>query len=325
MKAFQLSAPGQLRPVPAPVPDAGQLAGDDVLVRILAASVCGSDIPHFVHGARADSIASAGRDAPPPGFPLHEIVGEVVASADPDLAPGDRVVGWASGDDGLAELVVTGGAHLARCTPDTPPWQVIVAQPLACVLYAIDRLPAVRGTHVAVLGLGPIGLIFSHVLDSRGATRVTGVDPVDRSDVSGRFGVTEPVIATSTQWLQTLDPADRPGVVIEAVGHQVATLRDALGAVATSGTVYCFGIPQVDDYPVSVSTLVRENLTVIGGITYERRRYLERACHYLAEHPELARAVVTHVLPWSSAQRAFELASVPRSGRLKVVLTPDPG
>ena len=49
------------------------------------------------------------------------------------------------------------------------------------------------GLTCAVLGLGPIGLLFCHVLKERGAARVFGVDRVDRSAIAPRFGVDDVV------------------------------------------------------------------------------------------------------------------------------------
>ena len=49
--------------------------------------------------------------------------------------------------------------------------------------------------------------------------------------------------ATSDRWVSQLAPADRADVVIEAVGHQVATLGHAIEATAPGGTVFYFGGP----------------------------------------------------------------------------------
>lgn len=316
MNAYQLVAPSKFERVRASVTEPAQLASGDVLVRMVAGSVCGSDMPHFRRGASAHDDVT-----PPPGFPLHEIVGDVVASNSPGLARGDRVVGWASAANGLAELVVTDGQGLIRCDPNLPPEEAIIAQPLACVLFAVARLANVQDADVAVIGLGPIGLLFSQVLSTQGARSVTGVDAVDRSDVAAEFGVTHFVNKTSEAWARELPPKDRPSIIIEAVGHQAGTLQDAIEAVAHLGTIYCFGIPDHDEYPINVTTLVRKNMTIIGGITEGRRAVLEEACRYLAERPGLARRLVTNVLPASAAQEAFELASVHATGRLKVVLS----
>ena len=58
------------------------------------------------------------------------------------------------------------------------------------MLYAVERLPDLTGRHVAVLGQGSIGLLFSYVAKTAGAAQVTGVDPVDRDDIGPAFGWT---------------------------------------------------------------------------------------------------------------------------------------
>jgi threonine dehydrogenase-like Zn-dependent dehydrogenase len=251
---------------------------------------------------------------------MHEVVGRVRASREPAIAPGDRVVGWASAADALAELVVTAGAglHPVRSAGRDP--RTVAAQPLACVLYAVDQLGDLRGRRVAVLGLGAIGLLFAWALRERGAAAVVGVDPVDRTAHAAAFGLDEVLVAGSRQWAEALDGAARPDVVVEAVGHQTATVADAVAAVADRGTVYCFGIPVRDAYPVDLNAVVRRNLRILGGLTLERRSVLGRALGHLQRHPHLAAELVTDVRPAADATAAFLGACTPREGRLKTVL-----
>ncbi|PRC52372.1 alcohol dehydrogenase, partial [Mycobacterium sp. ITM-2017-0098] len=79
------------------------------------------------------------------GFPIHEIVGEVIASRHPAHSCGDRVVGWASGFDGLMEEVVADGDGLAAYEASLSPAHAVALQPLACVLYAAEHLPDLTG------------------------------------------------------------------------------------------------------------------------------------------------------------------------------------
>jgi threonine dehydrogenase-like Zn-dependent dehydrogenase len=155
------------------------------------------------------------------------------------------------------------------------------------VLYAVEQLPNLTGAHVAVIGQGSIGLLFSYVAKAAGARRVTGVDPVDREAIGPAFGVDTVVRATSDRWVRHLNIDDRPDVVIEAVGHQVATLDHAVAAAAVGGTVFYFGVPDDDCYPISMRTMLRNNLTLKSGVTRDRRRVLRRADEFAQEHPEL--------------------------------------
>lgn len=296
------------------------LADGQVLLRFLAAGVCGSDLPAF-HGSRGrlpgdDGPSAAEKD----GFPIHEIAGEVIASRHPEHRPGDRVVGWASGFDGMMERVVSDGDGLAPYDPALTPAQAIALQPLACVLYACEQLPDLAGRHVAVIGQGSIGLLFSYVAKAAGARRVTGVDPIDRRSVATTFGVDEAVRATSDRWVSRLGAGDRADVVIEAVGHQVATLGHAIAAAAPGGTVFYFGVADDDAYPISMRIMLRNNLTLKSGVTLDRRRMLELAGKFAAEHPELLGSYLTHTFGADDVQGAFELACRPVPERVKIAI-----
>ena len=312
MWAQQLAGPGAFRPVEVRPPAADALREGEVLVEVRYGGVCGSDLPYFRVGGRPGV-------APPPGFPLHEVLGVVRASRDPGVQAGDDVVGWASAADALAELVVTDGAGLHPLVRRDDGPSAIVAQPLACVLYAVDQLGDLHGKRVAVLGLGSIGLLFAWALRQRGAAEVVGVDPVDRTASAATFGLDEVLVADSRTWAASTNGSG-PDVIVEAVGHQTATVADAVSAVADEGTVYCFGIPLADAYPVDVYSVVRRNLRIIGGLTKNRREVLGRALAHVAEFPGVADELVTDLVAAADAGRAFDAACAPRQGQLKVVL-----
>ncbi|MCF6737235.1 zinc-binding dehydrogenase [Blastococcus sp. KM273129] len=321
MWAHRLSGPFAFERVEVAAPRAEDLAAGQVLLATRAGGICGSDLPFFKGAPFLHAPNPADRAATPaPGFPLHEVVGEVVASRHPDHSPGDLVVGWAAAFDGIAELVVTDGEGLAGYDTALPPTTAVMLQPLACVLYAAEQLGDVRGRSVSVVGQGPIGLLFSHVLKQRGARRVIGVDRVDRSAAAGVFGVDETVTASSSRWAATLPDTDRPSVVVEAVGHQVTTLQDCLTAVAPGGDVLYFGIPDDPVYPLDMITFLRKNLTLRAGVTLERARVLRDAGAYLAEHPGLRDVYVSDVHPVDDVTAAFSAAIQPRAGQYKVVL-----
>jgi threonine dehydrogenase-like Zn-dependent dehydrogenase len=204
---------------------------------------------------------------------------------------------------------------------DLPAELAVALEPLACVIGAVDRLPDPAGRTVAVIGQGPIGVLFSHVLKARGAGTVIGVDPVDRSGFGQTFGVDRHVTAMSDRWASFLPSDERPSIVVESVGHQISTLRDAISAVADEGVVFAFGVPDDDIYPVDMWQVLRRSLTLMSGVTRERRAALAAAVQYVAEFPDLLKQYVTTVLPVAEVNRAFQLAVTPAPERVKVVLT----
>lgn len=312
--AYRLEGPMRFARHDVDRPSGESLAAGDVLLRFLAGGICGSDVPRC-----RDGFARAGPE--PFGWSLHEIVGEVVAS-NADLAVGERVVGWVADCRGLREYVPTPANELLAVDERVDDVHAVPLQPLACVLHALSRLPDITGARVAVIGLGPIGLLFAHALKDRGVAGVVGIDVIDRSDVASAFGVDESVRRTSGMWARTVGPPGSFDLVVEAVGHQVGTLEDAITVAAPGGTILYFGNPDDTYYPIRFGMMMDKNLTLRTGRTAreDRRPALRLAEAYIARHPDLPRAYVTHILPVTEAQTAFEMASRPAPGQLKIVL-----
>ncbi|MFE7245518.1 zinc-binding dehydrogenase [Streptomyces sp. NPDC057580] len=320
MWAMRLVAPQRFAPYDAPEPNQADLGPGDVLLRTLVGGICGSDL-QFFRGMRQIDAPQHTHLPGPAGFPGHEVVGVVVASEHQDVRPGETVVGWATNYDAIAEYVVTRGEGLTGFDRSLAAEEAIMLQPLACVLAAVDRLGAVTGRSAAVMGQGPIGVLFSHVLKTAGAARVIGVDRVDRRDAAADFGVDEMVWASADRWARALTEEERPDIVVEAIGHQTATLNDAVEAVAHGGQIYYFGIPDEQIYPLNMDRFLAKDLTLRSGLTRDRRRWLAAAGEYLARHPRLASAYVTDVVGPDDINGAYERAVNPRPGQLKIVFT----
>jgi L-iditol 2-dehydrogenase len=323
--AWCLEAPERFVRCDGPDGSGRDLESGEVLLRMLTGGICGSDLPYY-RGAMHQQMPNRDRGAAGiPGYPMHEVVGEVVVSRDPHVEVGSRVVGWASIFNGLAQYVVNHGRDLFAYDASFDPGEAIVLQPLACVLGAMNDLGDVTGAKVAVLGQGSIGLLFSHVAKQRGAGTVIGVDRVDRSDCSSDLGVDECVHSSIDGWVASLAPTDAPDIVIEAVGHQVGTFTRAVEAVAVGGRIYYFGIPDDEVYPLNMKSLLRKRLTLQSGwvLPDQRRRLLGQANDYLIAHPKLAGSIVTHTFDFDEVPEAYAVAATPRAGQLKVTIRVD--
>ena len=320
MWAYQLTAPRHFERVEVTAPEEKDLKDGQVLLRSLAGAVCGSDLGAFM-GHHVPRPQFQGTYAPNfPGFPMHETLGEVVASRSPLFTAGMRVVGWAANNDAISEYLITGDDVVATYDTDLEPTTAILIQTLACVIYAVDQIGDVEGHHAAVLGQGPIGVLFSHVLKSRGAAKVTGIDLVDRSDVAGYFGVDDSIQGATERWASHVADADRPTVLVEAIGHQAFTIGDALNGIAIGGRLYYFGVPDVPPVSFDLHTFLRKQLTMMSGVTLSRRQYLEIAREYLKSHPVLTEQYVTHVFDVPDVEQAFQAACAPARGQLKVAV-----
>src|ERR1700759_1578059 len=142
MWAQTLVAPARFELQDVQAPEEGEVGTDEVLLRVLAGGICGSDLPYF---KGAPQLGTAGGPHPyrpyRPGFPLHEVVGEVMVSRHPEGRVGTRVVGVASRTDAMSQYPCARCAGLGEYDPKLPPAPAILLQPLACVLYALEQVP----------------------------------------------------------------------------------------------------------------------------------------------------------------------------------------
>ncbi len=297
---------------PADVPS---LLPGQIRLRFLAGGLCGSDMPLFA-GHRSKTVVGPHESAP-----VHEVVGEVIGSASDRFAVGARVVGTSSAATGLSELLIESDETFIAVPDELGSIEAVAIQSIATVLRAAGTLPDVSGRRVAVLGAGPIGLAFLHVLRHRGAAWVTAIDPVARSAEALRYGADEYVQSTSSEWVAGLDSAARPELVIEAVGHQHHTIRDALFGVSDGGLVLAFGGALDSDYPLPVLEMYERGLTLRSGRTRTGWvEVLEAGRDYYLTHRGDFAGYISHALPVSQAQSAYRLYARPQESRLKVAL-----
>ncbi len=190
MQALTLEAPGKLSVTRVAVP--GLLDGD-LLIRVRAATTCGTDLKAFRRGHPK---------IPMPGPFGHEYSGVVVAvRGDAPFMPADEIMGvhsapcqacyWCkAGQENLCEKIMKGmilgsyaeylriPSHIARLNvfakPDWLPFeQASLLEPLSCVAQGILELKPKLGERVLVIGPGAIGLMFVAALRLLGISEVT--------------------------------------------------------------------------------------------------------------------------------------------------------
>jgi L-iditol 2-dehydrogenase len=271
MKALRLHAPGELRlhDEPDPVPGDGE-----VLLRVTAVGLCGSDRHWFTEGAIGDAslerplvlghefgatIASGPREgervAVDPAIPCG--ICPVCLRGDEHLCPTVRFAGHGTTDGGLRTLVAW-PEHLVEPVPDwLPDADVSLLEPLGVALHALDLGKVRAGATACVVGCGPIGLLLVQVLRLAGASTVAAVEPLPhREAAAGGVGATETA--------GTLEPElrDRVDVVFEVAGTDGA-VETALAAAAPGGRVVLVGIPDGDRTTFSASLARRKGLMLL--------------------------------------------------------------
>ncbi len=237
----------------------------DVLVRVQAALTCGTDVKVFRRGYHARMIV-------PPALFGHELAGDIVAVGEGvrDFRVGQRVVAANSapclecffcerGNENLCDdLLFNNGAYaeyirIPSRIVDRNMYEIprhvtyqdaALIEPLACVLRGLDETSIRSGDSVAVIGLGPIGLMFVRLAKAYGARVIAIGRRKTQLERAADMGADELLIADDPdETVQTVkDLTDRRGVdiAIEAVGNP-DVWEMAVRLLRRGGTVNFFG------------------------------------------------------------------------------------
>lgn len=268
--------------VAIPQPAAGEL-----VVRVHAALTCGTDLKVYRRGYHARMLK------PPAAFG-HEFAGTIasVGSGVAQFKPGDRVVALNSapcdqcffclhGQQNLCDdLLFNNGAYAeyilvperivrknTLLVPDYVPLEhAALTEPLACCVRAIEESGIAAGDVVAVIGAGPIGLLFVHAASLLGARIIAVVKREEQVALAKHFGAERVVRSNDNAGpvasVRALTSSSRGAdVVFEAVA-QPLTWQWATEMVRKGGVVNFFGGP-----PSGTKVELDTNLLHYGDIT----------------------------------------------------------
>lgn len=335
MRASVLHAAGDVRTDTVPVTPLGD---DQVLVRIAAVGVCGSDV-HYFHEGRIGPFVVEG-----PLILGHESAGTIVAVGSSVSASrvGERVsiepqracrtcVQCKRGrynlcsrmefyatppiDGAFAEFAAI-QADYAYPIPDTMSFEAAaLCEPLSVGIWSNQKAGTAPGSRILIAGAGPIGIVVAQVARAFGAAEVIVSDPVEeRREVALRFGAT-----------RTIDPlADDISALsldvdafIDASGAQPA-IRSGIQAVAPAGRVVLVGMG-ADDVVLPVSRIQSRELIVTGVFRYANTWPL--AIELASSGKVDLDALVTGHYGLADVEAALKAAGLPST--MKVIVTPN--
>lgn len=322
MRAIQFTGPGKivlLDDARRPQPEDGQ-----VLVQCSHVGLCGSNVGPYLGDGRWGRVEMPS----PPGWLGHENVGTIVRSRCEGWEPGTPVLAHPEDYNGFAEYIVSKPAGLGRLPAELPdPGAMVVAQPLATVLRALERIDTVVNRRCAVVGQGPMGLIFTQLLERMGARQVIAVDTVAwRLQWSRRFGASHVVDAGSHDVIEAvteLTGGELVDLCIEAVGHDDGqALTTAAHLPQHGGTLLVFGIPHHDAQPFPWWHTVTNETKILTRRGPECGAFFQTAIDMIVQGRVELTEMVTPRLPWDRATEAFEMYAHPadHEGSLKLTL-----
>lgn len=334
MKVSMVTGPGVAEVVDVPQPQAG---AKDVLIRMRACGICGSDAFYITIGGIPPR---QGRT------PLgHEPAGEVVevGTEVSGISVGDHVVvnpmaaaggiignGGAAGalaDYPLIENAVRGTS--LEVVPDHVPFEVAALnEPMAVARHAANRCHPKSSDKVVVFGAGPIGLGAVLAFKSLGVKHVVVADLIPaRLDKALQIGA-EAVINSSDEdvlgrliELHGEGQAMFPGkagtdIYLDAAGAP-AVIDTALAAAKKGGTI---GVVAVHKQPVPIElvNVMSNEITIVGSMGYPDEIF--EVTKDLVANWEKYALIVSHTIAFENVGAALEMAATPGAAD-KVVVT----
>jgi threonine dehydrogenase-like Zn-dependent dehydrogenase len=340
MRAAFLSAPGKVEVIDHPTPRPGP---GEVLLRVGAASICGSDLSAY------RGVHSRIR---PPTILGHEFAGTIVengegtgalplgtaVAAEPNIACGRcrfcqrgfpnvcvdyLVVGEDVSRPGACAEYVKVPERQCHPLPDGVSLaEGALVQPLAIAHRGVDRSGVTAGETVLVIGGGPIGIAAMRIAASRGARTIV-VDPLAyRLDVARRFGADAAVTPEEAE-STVMDATDGYGaeVTIEAAGGaQTETFVQACRLTARQGRVVVIGSFKHDEAPLPILSFKFRELDIRGSQGHPGT--FAPVLALIGSGELAARDLITHRLPLDRVAEGMALLADRREDVMKVVIEP---
>ena len=292
--------------------DAPAPTGDGVLVDVVSASICGSDLHLIDNGLAEGRILGhelAGRTPDGRAVAVEPVgrCGHCNNCEDGYANHCDSMVAFGIFDDGgMAEQLMVPATCLHPLPIGVDLSTASIIEPLAVAVHGLHRSGASVGDRVAVVGAGPIGLALV------AACHAAGLVP----DVSARHDHQRAAVERLGGSVGTTGGYD---VVLDAVGT-TESLAEAVRACRPEGRVGLVGTlwtPAIID----VGLCLKE-VEIVPSTMYCSKGALsdfERAAGILAAEPSIASTMLTHRFPLDAAHEAFDAARDRSGGAIKVL------
>ena len=330
----------QVEPISIPKIDDG-----DILVRVRVALTCGTDVKVFRRGYHARMIV-------PPAVFGHELAGDVVAIG-PNVkafSVGQRVVAANSapcencffcrrGLQNLCEdLLFNNGAYaeyirIPSRIVESNTYQIpehvsyhdaALIEPLACVVRGMEETAPCEGATVAILGLGPIGLMFVRLAHLYGCRVIAIGRRKTQLDRAGAMGADELVRAdqhvNTVQAVRDLTGGRGADIAIEAVGKP-ETWHWAVDMARRGGTVNFFGGCPNDSRVMLDTNLLHYSEITCKASFHHTPHYIRKALDLVARGDITSRDFVNCEEPLANLLEVMRHL-MSHNGHLKTAIIP---
>ncbi|HEY8500839.1 MAG TPA: zinc-binding dehydrogenase, partial [Clostridia bacterium] len=237
----------------------------------------------------------------------------------PNMCLNDKILGVTI-DGVFADYFVAPEKSLVKIPQDMPADIAVFAEPVNCVMGAMNKIRLLPGQSALVLGAGPIGLYFTMLLKSNGAGKIIVSEPSEvRAEYAKKCGA-DVVINPYKENLIEVVKGETDGlgvdVTIDAVGVLIA---DTIACTCRAGNIVLFGQNIAVTETIGQSDITRNGLTIHGS--YIGLFTLVSTVKLLDAGLIPVEKLITHRFPLSRFDKGLEAM---RNGTgLEVIIYPD--
>ncbi|MCS7025037.1 MAG: alcohol dehydrogenase catalytic domain-containing protein [Bryobacteraceae bacterium] len=300
----------------------------EVLVRVKAVGICGSDMHWYNEGGIGPLQAVY------PQVLGHEPAGEVIAvgkgvrhrkegdrvSIEPSLTCGHCEYCLQGQHNNCLHCVFLGSPaawgffrefalipeHNTDLVPDNLTWtQATLIEPLAVIVHALELVTIRLGDTVAILGAGPIGMLCAAMAKLAGASEVFICDKLPhRLALAQKMGATH-AVAVHHMYELVMDHTQGRGVDLAIDCAAAAeTINLSLQLTRPSGVFLLIGIPSEPTLAVDLFPAMNKE---IKWQMLKRSNHKGSAAAKLLAQNRIPDALITHVLPFDQTPRGFQM------------------
>ncbi len=325
--------------------DVPRVEAGEVLVKVKAATTCGTDLK-ILHRGYVERVIEL------PTVFGHEWAGEVVEVGEGlkwpekgmrvragNSAPCLRCRMCQKGKYNLCEdMIWLWGAYaeyikvparmvlvnMQEIPPHVSYEEASVTEPLACVLHGAEEAGIELGDIIAIMGAGPIGLLHLLTAKEMGAGRIISIDMVEeRLDLAEKLGAHEIVDAGTedvAKRVRQLTDGHGADVVVEAIGLP-ETWEQALHLVSKGGTVLEFGgCPPKTQMSVDTEMLHYGEVTVCG-VFHTTPLHFRKALNLIGSRVIDVKPLITKKMRLEEINKALRILSTTKS-EIKIAVIP---
>jgi (R,R)-butanediol dehydrogenase/meso-butanediol dehydrogenase/diacetyl reductase len=186
------------------------------------------------------------------------------------------------------------------------------------VLHAFEKTAVIPGESVAILGAGPIGLLFLMLFKSAGAGKVFVIEPTEfRRQMAERLGADSVLNPKTEDCPAEVKAITRIGVDV-AVDAAGSLLPESLELVRRGGRVILFGVNQHAERRLNQYAITRYETSILGS--YIQRTAFPKVVRILEAGLLPVEKLITHRLRLNEVGEAFEAMRVGKA--IKAVVEP---